>query len=211
MSTTEPGRLRVHRILDYTRAEGPGPRAALWVQGCSIRCPGCFNPTTWNPRAGEETTVEEVARRLLARAHDIQGITLLGGEPFDQAAPLAELAKVARGRGLSVMTFTGHRLEDLRDARFPPWEALLAATDLLVDGPYDATQPDHTRPWVGSVNQRFHALSNRYADIQDILDVTPDRLEVRLSRDGRVEFNGMATADQLDSLLAELRLRRSRV
>ena len=195
--------VRVLRFLPATDAEGPGRRAALWVQGCSIRCPGCFNPHSWNFGGGEPLGWPELADavRVSAADHDIEGLTLLGGEPFDQAAPLAALAEAVRADGLSVMTFTGYVLEDLRAAGREDWDRLLAATDLLVDGPYLAQRPERRRPWVGSDNQRFRFLTDRYAHLAGDLDAIPNRLEIRISRSGEVAVNGFATVATLEDLL----------
>jgi anaerobic ribonucleoside-triphosphate reductase activating protein len=103
--------LRLHRFLPFTRAEGPGNRACLWVQGCPIRCPGCFNPSTWSKSGGYDVTVEELEARILD-ASNIEGVTFLGGEPFEQAEALSDLGYRVRQVGLSVMTFTGY-LHDL--------------------------------------------------------------------------------------------------
>ncbi len=195
--------LSVHRLLPYTLAEGPGARAALWVQGCSIRCPGCFNPGTWSAAGGRLLTVEEAVSALTADAR-IEGVTFLGGEPFDQAPALAAVARAVRARDLSVMTFSGHDYDTLRREARLGWAELLAATDILVDGPYVAALTDHSRPWVGSSNQRFRFLTDRYRQLEASLDALPDRLEVRLHRDGRVEVNGMADAARLEALLADL-------
>ncbi|MQA94843.1 MAG: 4Fe-4S cluster-binding domain-containing protein [Streptosporangiales bacterium] len=191
----------VNRFLAVSAAEGPGLRSAVWTQGCSIRCPGCFNPHTWSPRGGEPVTPEELAGRVRAAAqeHGVEGVTLLGGEPFDQAGPLAVVAARVRGDGLSVMTFTGHVLEDLRSAGRADYDALLDATDLLVDGPYRADLPERERPWVGSANQRFHHLTPRYADLD--LTTLPNRLELRVRPDGTVEVNGFADPATLEQLL----------
>src|SRR6516164_213379 len=93
------------RVCD-TEAEGPGRRWALWVQGCPLRCPGCCNPELLPLRARDGSdklaTVDELAREALATP-GIEGVSLLGGEPFAQAAPLAELARRVRAGGLSVM------------------------------------------------------------------------------------------------------------
>lgn len=197
------GVVRVSRFLDVTAAEGPGLRSAVWTQGCSIRCPGCFNPHTWAARGGEPMTPEELAGRVRTAAaeHGVQGLTLLGGEPFDQAGPLAEAAALVRAYGLSVMTFTGHVLEDLRAAGRPDHDALLAATDLLVDGPYRADLPERDRPWAGSTNQRFHHLTDRYAHLD--LGTLPNRLELRVRPDGAVEVNGFATTAAIEELLGD--------
>ncbi|MCA1845573.1 MAG: radical SAM protein [Actinobacteria bacterium] len=195
--------VRVLRFLPATVAEGPGRRAALWVQGCSIRCPGCFNPHSWPAGGGEPVGWTELAGmvRDAAAVHDIEGLTLLGGEPFDQAGPVGLLAEAVRAEGLSVMTFTGYVLEALRAAGRGDWGRLLAATDLLVDGPYLAERPEHRRPWVGSDNQRFWFLTDRYAHLAADLDAIPNRLEIRISRSGQVAVNGFATVATLEELL----------
>jgi anaerobic ribonucleoside-triphosphate reductase activating protein len=200
----DPDVVRVLRFLPATVAEGPGRRAALWVQGCSIRCPGCFNPHSW-AAGGEPVGWAELAAavRDAAAAHGIEGLTLLGGEPFDQAGPVANLAEAVRAEGLSVMTFTGYVLETLRSTGRDDWDRLLATTDLLVDGPYIAARPERRRPWVGSDNQRFWFLTDRYAHLAAELETLPNRLEVRISRSGEVAVNGFATVATLEDLLAE--------
>lgn len=183
--------LNLHRIVGTTAAEGPGVRCAVWTQGCSVRCPGCFNPQTWTTRGGFSLSWQDLASRVLA-VSGIEGVTLLGGEPFDQAEPLGRFAAAVRSAGLSVMTFTGHVLEDL-----PP-SPLLASTDLLVDGPFLADRPEPSRPWVGSANQRFHFLTDRY---DESIFTTPNRLELTIAPDGAIELNGFATTEALEALL----------
>ncbi|HEY3467035.1 MAG TPA: 4Fe-4S single cluster domain-containing protein [Amycolatopsis sp.] len=183
--------LNLHRIVDVTAAEGPGLRCAVWTQGCSVRCPGCFNPQTWTTRGGTSMAWPDLVSRVLA-IEGIEGVTLLGGEPFDQAAPLGEFAAAVRAEGLSVMTFTGFRREEL-----PP-SKLLESTDLLVDGPFLVDQPEPSRPWVGSANQRFHFLTDRY---DESIFTTPNRLELRIAPDGAIELNGFATTEVLEALL----------
>ena len=202
------GPIRVGRLLARTDAEGPGTRAAVWVQGCTIRCPGCFNPHLWTARGGADHTPDELAAWV---DPGVEGVTLLGGEPFDQAGPLARFAKLIRARGQTVMTFTGHRVEDLRAGGDPAAAALLDQTDLLVDGPFLRDRLDVDRPWVGSRNQRFHALTPRYAGlVADLASGPGDRLEIRVSPDGRVSVNGWATEAGLDVVLDGLGRTRGR-
>ena len=195
--------VHVARTVANTCAEGPGIRYAIWVQGCTIRCPGCFNPHLWASTGGTPAAPDELVQA--ARGTDAEGITLLGGEPFDQAAGLAAVAKGAQRVGLTVMTFTGHLLEGLRARAENDAAAhdLLDATDLLVDGPYLSDQPDLTRPWVGSTNQRFHFLTARYMDLEHRIEDLPDRIEVRVAANGAVALNGWAPIDKLDDLLAD--------
>lgn len=210
------GRLRWSRFLAATEAEGPGRRSALWVQGCGVRCPGCFNPQMWAPRGAVLSEPAELADRWLAEARDAgaEGITLLGGEPFDQAAALLPIARAFRDAELTVMAFSGYRLESLRE-----WSehrediaGLLALTDLLCDGPYLRELPEPRRPWIGSANQGIRALTPAYAEeVRRIAaDGRADTLEVRIGADGLVSVNGWAPDAALAALLDDLGVRADR-
>lgn len=183
--------LRVGARVPVTRAEGPGARYALWVQGCSIRCPGCCNPHLFESTGGELVPVATLLAEVAMVRAEVEGVTLLGGEPFEQAAGLAAFASGVRALGLSVLTF-GYRLEELRARRDPGIDALLASTDVLVDGRFEAMRPEKERLWVGSTNQRFHYLTARYTPaIERPLPGEPLRsVEVRLGPDGRLGLNG---------------------
>ncbi|MFC8681839.1 4Fe-4S single cluster domain-containing protein [Microbacterium ureisolvens] len=216
LGTVAPARpdaadVRWSRFLPATEAEGPGRRAAVWLQGCAVHCPECFNPQLWADRGGRLTEVTATAADWLeqATAAGAEGLTLLGGEPFDQAGAAASVARVFREAGLGVMTFTGYpldRLEAWAAAGRDDIAALLEATDLLCDGPYLRDLPDARRPWVGSRNQGIRALSGRYAaEVRDIAARgAGDRLEVRIDRDGVVAVNGWATDAALAALLDDL-------
>ncbi len=177
-------RMQVAAISPVTEAEGPGLRYALWFQGCPLRCPGCCNPEYLPFKGGETRTLESIVSeiRVSREENGIEGITLLGGEPFAHAEPAAALAEAAHALGLSVMVFSGFTLEDLRTSSTidPPKAALLAHTDILVDGPYLREHPDTTRRWIGSTNQRIHFLSGRYR-ADDPAWKKPNTLEIRVS------------------------------
>ncbi len=154
--------LRIAALVPVIEAEGPGARLALWVQGCSLRCLGCCNPQMFDPRRGREVTGLEVLALVDQQRQRIEGVTFVGGEPFEQAEALAEVARGARERGLGVVVFSGYTLSELRAGRIPGAAALLAATDLLVDGRHERGRPERLRRWAGSENQRFHFLTGRY-------------------------------------------------
>lgn len=200
MHPPDASRLRIHRFVPFTRAEGPGERACLWVQGCPIRCAGCAVPWTWDADAGEWSEVAGLADRIL-RGPAVQGVTFLGGEPFEQAAGLAALGRILRDAGLSVLTFSGYTIEKIRRADRADWNALLDVTDLLIDGPFVRGRLDLSRPWVGSSNQRYHFLTDRYRHLEPELCRIPQRLEVRVHPDGRLELNGMITSADLAELI----------
>src|SRR5438046_544076 len=103
-----------------------------------------------------------VAQLTHAKAeHNLEGITLPGGEPFAHAVGAVALADAAHALDLSVMIFTGFPLEDLRSSSDMNIHRLLDVTDILVDGPYVREQPETRRRWIGSSNQRVHFLSAR--------------------------------------------------
>jgi anaerobic ribonucleoside-triphosphate reductase activating protein len=171
--------LRVAQVIPDTEAEGPGRRFAVWVQGCPLRCPGCCNPEMLPVTGGAPRDVDDLAREA-SGSPGIEGITLLGGEPFAQAAACARLARRARASGLSVMVFSGFTLAELEGKSAEPGvTALLGATDLLVDGRYLAGEPESSRRWIGSQNQVMHFLTDRYAP-QDPRFRAKNTVEIRL-------------------------------
>jgi anaerobic ribonucleoside-triphosphate reductase activating protein len=172
--------LNVALEVACTEAEGPGRRYALWVQGCPLRCPGCCNPEflAFTPRS--QRRVEDVVAAIdAARSRGIEGISVLGGEPTRQAAGLALVAEATRAMGLSVMVYSGFTLAQLRSEGDADVDRLLAATDLLVDGPYLEAQRTTERRFIGSTNQVLHALSDRYR-VDDPAFSTHNTVEVRL-------------------------------
>lgn len=177
-----------NRIRD-TGSEGPGRRYALWVQGCSIRCAGCCNREMFERGRGELLDVDAVCDEIFSTPV-IEGVTFLGGEPMEQPAALAAVARRVRRAGLSVMTFTGFVLEDLHREGDAARLDLLAETDLLADGPFDSGQRGSSHPWLGSKNQRLHFLSARYRG--DEPSFSPgNTVELRLTR-GELEMSGWA-------------------
>lgn len=180
----------VAQIVPCTEAEGPGRRFALWFQGCPLRCPGCCNPEFLPFTGGTAFPISAIIQQMqAARDHlQIEGISLLGGEPMAHAEVAAPIAEAAQALGLSVMVYTGYTLEDLQGREDPAIAAFIALTDLLVDGPYVREQPESLRRWIGSTNQRIHFLTARY-DPADPCWQQRNTLEIRVTR-GEVSVNG---------------------
>jgi anaerobic ribonucleoside-triphosphate reductase activating protein len=147
---------------------------------------------------GTAVAVSELATQIFAakRDHAIEGISLLGGEPFAQAAGAADLATIVREAGLGVMIYSGFTLSELRERREADSDRLLAATDLLVDGPYIREQPETRRRWIGSANQQVHFLSDRN-DPTDPAWILPNTLEIRLLG-SELTVNGFPAAGLAD-------------
>ena len=102
--------LYINRFLPFTRVEGPGIRACIWVQGCSIECSDCSTPWMWPLDGGKKVKLKEIISEIL-KLDNIEGITFSGGEPFLQAKQLAEIGhEVKKEKNLSIVTFTGYYL-----------------------------------------------------------------------------------------------------
>ena len=133
---------------------GYGLRAVIWTQGCFTHCPGCQNPETWDPKAGNLVDIEKVKDELRALKGQT-GLTFCGGEPFDQPEACIEIAKfVKEGLGWNVWSFTGFTYEKIKEWGGKQWE-LLTLLDALIDGPFILAERDLTLKFRGSRNQRL--------------------------------------------------------
>lgn len=156
MSTSET--INVARWLPRSSVNGPGVRFVLWVQGCPLHCPGCWNPDTWSDAPRRLMAVSEIAD-LIAKSGPIDGVTFTGGEPFAQACGLAVLAEHLRGIGMSLMAFTGYDIEELVEVE---QKRLLGLLDVVVTGRYVRELRSDGLLWRGSSNQRVHFLTERH-------------------------------------------------
>ena len=177
--------LRLHSIEYFSRANGPGCRTVIWFQGCTLGCPACFNPLTHPADGGLFHDTETLAAEIIARRPSIQGLSISGGEPFQQPEALLELLTHLSGSGLSILVFSGYALTEIR--RQPLGPSILPFLDVLIAGRYVTTRPvGHSL--LGSSNQTIHFLSARYSlpDLQQV-----PRREFILHSDGQVTVSGI--------------------
>lgn len=185
--------LNVAAVRLRTRTNGPGWRAAVWVQGCSIRCPGCFNPHTHPHERRRLWPPEELAARLVNA--DVEGVSILGGEPFEQAGACARLARETKRLGGSVVTYSGYAWSYLCLSSIPEVKELIDATDLLIAGPFVASNANDGRGWHGSANQEIVHLTERYVGPTVMQDDEPPVVEL-WTDGGTVAWSGIpAEAD----------------
>jgi anaerobic ribonucleoside-triphosphate reductase activating protein len=157
-------------------------------------------PHTWKRSEGKPVHVRDLLRRTVSN-REIEGLTVLGGEPMDQAEALLPLLTGVKDAGLSLIVFTGYEREQIRDAA---GEKIIALCDILIDGPYMQEYTDFSRPWIGSANQQIRFLTDRYARLKEQLLSGKQKIEVRLSADGAVKINGLLPKDLLEELQREL-------
>ncbi|MCO6456401.1 MAG: radical SAM protein [Pirellulaceae bacterium] len=182
----EEHRVPVAAFLPRSLVNGPGVRSVLWVQGCPLRCPGCFNPEFLEFSGGRPAPVEEVVGWILAE-RQTEGVTFSGGEPFAHAAVLARVAEAVRQAGKSVVVFTGFPRDLLFARNDDATRRLLDSADLLIAGPYQRERPA-AHPWLSSTNQQLVFLTYRYSD--SVPAATRKRVEYHIQASGTVAVTG---------------------
>jgi anaerobic ribonucleoside-triphosphate reductase activating protein len=178
--------LRLHQFLPASRANGPGLRAVVWLQGCSLGCPGCYNPETHTFEGGQRVAIGDLFERLAALASTVEGVTFSGGEPLQQGAALLALLRRLRAEtALSVLVFTGFTWAEVQ--RLPGSDELLKCVDVLIAGRYEQ-ELRLARDLRGSSNKTVHFLTPRYGP-GDLEEVPP--AEVVIAPDGTVVATGI--------------------
>lgn len=194
-------RLGLSRLHYPVTTLGPGRRAGIWLQGCSIRCPGCVSRDTWEPAAAL-TPAAEIADWVEDQAPDgLTGITVSGGEPLDQAGPLRELLTDLRERACladaDILLYTGYA----RAVAARRHAGVLALVDAVISEPYVESRPsDH--PWTGSGNQVLTLLTDR---ARERFTEPAGTRQLQVSADGgRIWMTGVPGRGDMERLTALL-------
>ncbi|HIG31175.1 MAG TPA: radical SAM protein [Verrucomicrobiales bacterium] len=159
--------LRLLGFEDRSYSNGPGRRAVVWTQGCTLNCPGCFNPDSHSPDAGFKVSVRSLVERIVSAEGEIDGITISGGEPLQQWTAIEVLVRrIRRETGLSIILFTGYTWQEIsrRIAILPSGSnrcSWLDCVDVLISGRF-IEQQRVARGLAGSRNKQFHFLTDRH-------------------------------------------------
>lgn len=153
--------MNIAHIEEHSFIYGPNCKFVIWVQGCSIHCKGCWNKEMWAFEDKTNLSVQDLLHKIENEKDDIDGITLLGGEPLDQFKEVAELLIECRKLGLSTMLFTGYDMKEIEEKQMT---SILDNLDILITGRYVKTKRTMNHQWIGSTNQEIHFLTDRYAD-----------------------------------------------
>jgi anaerobic ribonucleoside-triphosphate reductase activating protein len=154
--------LRIHLLRYPIYALGPGKRICLWVQGCSIHCDGCISRETWDFDGGTPETVAELIAEVTKVFKDgsFDGLTISGGEPFDQPMPMMNFLWEIKAAGIrDVLIYSGYKIENIV-SRFEEIKNLTAA---IVDGSFESGN-DTELCWKGSANQSLTLFRSEYAE-----------------------------------------------
>lgn len=192
-------RLKVGRLVAPVLNLGPGRRIGMWVQGCSLACHGCVSPSLWNRTGGSALDIRQLAALMadLADKHQCQGITISGGEPFEQYEALMALCALIRKIStLDIFVYSGFRLREIEEKH--PDRFFLSVIDYLVDGRY--IEHDNVgEPWRGSRNQqvlRFTAGKPHNIDLPT--ETAP--WTVSVPSPGRAYTTGIPKSNELNQL-----------
>lgn len=148
--------LRIAGIINESIVDGPGIRLVVFTQGCKHNCPGCHNPHTHSFEGGSLINIDEIIQQM-DKNPLLDGVTLSGGEPFEQAEALGELAEKVKKHGYNVMTYTGYTFEYIlaNKDKLSGWDKLIHAIDILVDGRFEISRKNLLLKFRGSENQRI--------------------------------------------------------
>ena len=190
--------LNLAAVCRKTRVLGPGNRAVIWIQGCPFRCQGCISPE-WIPFIRAEQHDPQILAHNLLTDPEISGVTISGGEPITQSSALVNFLENCRNiRDINVILYTGYYYENL--LAFPtgsPVQKLLNLIDVLIDGPYVASENDN-RGLRGSSNQRVIHLSSKFKD--DEFVNFQRQVEIQISN-GLMFFRGIPPKGVLPEVL----------
>jgi anaerobic ribonucleoside-triphosphate reductase activating protein len=178
--------LNLHAVERRSLANGPGNRFVIWFQGCTLRCRGCYNPDTHSSGPREVTSVGSLLQRIAADAEGLDGVTITGGEPFEQPhALLALLRGLREEMDTSLLVFSGHTVTEIK--RLPLGREILSCLDIIIAGRF----LDGQRLGCGlrgSMNKRIHLLTDRHT--LDEVEATPTA-ELLIDAAGRIAITGI--------------------
>ena len=177
---------------------GPGRRVGLWLQGCSIRCPGCISLDTWESGVGL-VPLPDLLESIAELAEAADGLTISGGEPFEQPDVLASVVRRWREvSSRSILVFTGRDFDSLSE-----WLACHEGlVDALITGPFRSDMPQ-TIALRGSDNQELHVLTPLGAELRAFersADESDRRLDVMFDELGYAWFAGIPARGDLGRL-----------
>jgi anaerobic ribonucleoside-triphosphate reductase activating protein len=190
-------KLNVAEEMPRSVVNGPGDRYVIWVQGCSLRCPGCFNEVYQPLIEKNMVEVDSLAAKIIS-SKGIEGVTYSGGEPMLQSRALYQLSTILKENGLTIMCYSGYTLKELRQKEDPYTNKLLGVLDILVDGPYILEQKQNLL-WRGSSNQKVHFLSEIYTRYKPVVMRNMAEMEISISRD-RLVLTGMLQEKIIEKL-----------
>jgi anaerobic ribonucleoside-triphosphate reductase activating protein len=150
--------INLHSTIKSSRVNGPGDRFVIWTQGCRKMCKNCYNPETWSHYRNNLVDIDFLVEEI--KNSNSTGVTISGGDPFEQPEELFYLLREIKQLDLSdgVIVFSGYTIDEIRGVR--ELEKCLDYIDVLIDGLY-IEEKRITNGLAGSSNQEFHFLTDK--------------------------------------------------
>ena len=150
--------INLHSTIKSSRVNGPGDRFVIWTQGCRKMCKNCYNPETWSHYRNNLIDIDLLVEEI--KNSSTTGVTISGGDPFEQPEELFYLLREIKQLDLSdgVIVFSGYTIDEIRVRE--ELRKSLDYIDVLIDGLY-IDEKRITNGLAGSSNQEFHFLSDK--------------------------------------------------
>lgn len=156
--------LNVASVIVGSYTNGPGKRVVIWVQGCTIGCPGCFN-NFMQPHESRHLIDPILFAEIISKEcieQGCEGVTLTGGEPFQQVVALDIFSSKIKEGKLTIVCFSGYSKENLLSSTDPSIQSFIDSIDMLIAGPYNHQNIYH-RTWSDDPDKEYIFLSNSYS------------------------------------------------
>jgi anaerobic ribonucleoside-triphosphate reductase activating protein len=150
--------INLHSTIKSSRVNGPGDRFVIWTQGCRKMCKNCYNPETWSHYRNNLIDIDLLVEEI--KNSSTTGVTISGGDPFEQPEELFYLLREIKQLDLSdgVIVFSGYTIDEIRVRE--ELRKSLDYIDVLIDGLY-IDEKRITNGLAGSSNQEFHFLTDK--------------------------------------------------
>ncbi|WP_370425056.1 4Fe-4S single cluster domain-containing protein [Tenacibaculum dicentrarchi] len=181
--------MNISHIEENSLIYGPGIRYVIWTQGCSIKCKGCWSKDTWSFKTKNiKSTIELLTN--ITKDKELEGVTILGGEAFDQYNELLDLIKEIRKTKLSIILYTGYKITELKREKKTE---VLEFIDVLITGRYVEEKKNiQSGGLVGSYNQEIIFYSKKYSK-NDLVELNES--EISIDENGKISIYGYETED----------------
>ena len=178
---------------------GPGRRIGIWFQGCSIRCKGCVSADTWGAGKGG-VLINEIMTAIAPWLGEAEGITISGGEPFDQPETLIDLlARLRSKTSIDILLYSGYPFEKI----IPLLDRCTGCIDGLISDPYEKNA-SQTLALRGSDNQRLHYLTPlgeaRFGQFNRSFHSSEKALDIMFEEGGAIWLAGIPRHDDMKLL-----------
>ncbi|MCF8356722.1 MAG: radical SAM protein [Melioribacteraceae bacterium] len=175
---------------------GPGKRIGIWVQGCSHKCKGCLSPSLWSYKGGKNIKIENLLRSIINVSDYFDGITISGGEPFEQYDELIAFCSfIKKKTDLSIFCFSGYTLEEIKKAH--PDLLFMVFLDYLLDGRYIIEKHENLNSR-GSSNQKLYQFIEGKSTLKDI-QLFSNKWSLSVIGD-RVFMSGIPKKNEIDKI-----------